>query len=118
MSPHRQLSQSSNRKPTGIQDIFLGFASDLKPVQNGDTFQPRKLEYTCVLHDGMGVIESQTYTFDYTVHEDEIARREETKRFSSEVLSLMRDIQTNKAMNVRASACHGELTADSTRGGR
>ena len=109
MSPHRQLSQSSHRKPTAVQDIFLGFASSLKPAKDGQT-GPRTLEYACVLHDGMGVVESETYTFDFTVYEKDEEAAKEVTRFGDEVLALMRKIQTNKGMNV--SSCHWERKTD------
>jgi hypothetical protein len=99
MSPHRQLSQQSHREPTAVQDIFLGFASSLKPAKDGHT-GPRTLEYACVLHDGMGVVESETYTFDFTVYDDEKEAAKEIRRFGEDALALMRKIQTNKGMNV------------------
>lgn len=71
MSPHRQLSQSSNRHPTQDQDIFLGFASSLSPPDKEHPDAPRKLDYSFVLHDGSGVVESEDYTFELTVPDDE-----------------------------------------------
>lgn len=100
MSPHRQLSQSSHRKPTAVQDIFLGFASSLRPPTNDNEPELRVLEYSCVLHDGTGVVESESYTFDFTVYEDEKKAAKEVQRFGEELLALMRKIQTNKGMNV------------------
>jgi len=58
------------------------------------------LEYSCVLHDGTGVVESESYTFDFTVYEDEKKAAKEVQRFGEELLALMRKIQTNKGMNV------------------
>lgn len=101
MSPHRQLSQSSNRKPSSVQDIFVGFASSLAPADPNDPSKPRNLEYACVLNDGTGVISSETYNFEFTVKEDEKEAREETARFGSEVLALLRSVQTQQGMNVR-----------------
>lgn len=100
MSPHRQLSQSSNRKPSAVQDIFLGFASSLAPAEPENPSKPRKLEYSVVLNDGTGVVESETYNFDFKVREDEDEAAAEVKRFGKEVLALIRRIQTNKGMNV------------------
>lgn len=100
MSPHRQLSQSSNRKPTQDQDIFLGFASTIPPADKDHPDAPRSLKYSCVLHDGAGVLESEDFTFDFTVYKDESKAKKEVQRFSAEILALMRKIQTNKKMNV------------------
>ena len=99
MSPHRQLSQSSHRHPTTDQDIFIGFASSLSPA-DGDDSKPRDLEYTVVLHDGTGIIETETLHFDFAVYEDEDKAEKEVKRFANETLALLRKIQTNKHMNV------------------
>ena len=103
MSPHRKLSVSSNRNPTVIQDIFLGLSMQLAPQPElKDGQDPgRELEYTAVLHDGTGVVESETFHFNYKCHgKDEDALASEAKKFSTEVLALMRSIQTDKHMKV------------------
>ncbi len=103
MSPHRQLSQRSHRHPQTEQDVFIGFASSLGPIKSEDKSAPRDLEYTVVLHDGTGVIETETFHFEFTVYEDERKAEKEVKRFSNETLGLLRDIQSNKRMNVGVS---------------
>ena len=95
MSPHRTLSHHSRRQPTTIQDIFLGIAYTLAPASEGKS--TRDLEYTAVLHDGTGVVGSETFHMDYNEKNGEVA---EAKRVSGEVLKLMRKIQTEKGMNV------------------
>ncbi|WWC91987.1 uncharacterized protein L201_006941 [Kwoniella dendrophila CBS 6074] len=109
MSPHRQLSISSKRHPTQIQDIFLGLALSLgdQPEDNNNNGkdQGRDLEYSAVLHDGTGVVESETFhTKYYTKDKNEDQLAEENKRIGREVLGLLRSIQTDKGMNVRMVA--------------
>ena len=95
MSPHRTLSYHSRRQPTTVQDIFLGIAFILAPASEGKS--SRDLEYTAVLHDGTGVVGSETFHMDYNEKNGEVA---EAKRVSEHVLKLMRKIQTEKGMNV------------------
>ncbi|OCF61516.1 trehalose synthase [Kwoniella mangroviensis CBS 10435] len=109
MSPHRKLCISSKRHPTQIQDIFLGLALSLSPQptdRKPDGSDPgRELEYSAVLHDGTGVVESETFHTRYYSHGkegDDLA--EENKRIGREVLGLIRSIQTDKGMNVRMVA--------------
>ncbi|WVQ94959.1 hypothetical protein IAU59_002049 [Kwoniella sp. CBS 9459] len=109
MSPHRQLSISSKRHPTQIQDIFLGLGLSLGPQpteRNKDGSDPgRELEYSAVLHDGTGVVESETFHTRYYVEgKDSEGKAEENKRIGREVLGLIRSIQTDKGMNVRMVA--------------
>ncbi len=92
------MSNTSQRKPTSIQDIFLGIAFNLAPVSPGKS--TRDLEYTAVLHDGTGVVESETFRFDYQVQTEDRGEASEAKRVSAEVLKVMRKIQTQKGMNV------------------
>ncbi|WWC64868.1 uncharacterized protein I303_107482 [Kwoniella dejecticola CBS 10117] len=109
MSPHRQLSISSKRHPTQIQDIFIGLAlslGDQPSERKSDGSDPgRDLEYSAVLHDGTGVVESETFHTKYYIDGktfDEVT--EENKRIAKEILGLMRSIQTDKGMNVRMVA--------------
>ena len=105
MSPHRQLSKSSSRKPSVVQDIFLGLGLLLGPEPAQDPHSPsstgRDLEYTMILHDGTGVVESETFHFQYhTKGKDEDGLAKEAKSFSIELMRLMRSVQTDKGMNV------------------
>ena len=99
MSPHRRVSTESQRKPSAVQDIFLGLAFSLDPQS---TEKPAKnLEYTVILNDGTGVVESETYHFDFRTHGlDAEGQAVEAKRFAREILQLIRMIQTKKGMNV------------------
>lgn len=108
MSPHRSLSFKSQRQPTAIQDIFLGIAFQLAPSEPNKS--TRDLEYTAVLHDGTGVVGTETFHLDYQVSEEEDEQVKEAKRVSQEVLMLMRKIQTQNGQNVRRfSWCDGQL---------
>ncbi len=102
MSPHRSLSYSSHRQPTAIQDIFLGIAFALDPPSS-DKPHTRTLRYTAVLHDGTGVVETETFHYPYQHEEGEDAIAGEAKKVSQEILQLMRRIQTKKGMNVGIS---------------
>ncbi|WVR09670.1 hypothetical protein IAU60_006745 [Kwoniella sp. DSM 27419] len=105
MSPHRKLSISSNRHPTSIQDVFLGLAFTLAPPDDKSKSNGRELEYSMVLHDGTGVVESETMHYRYHDHGKDLEQRlEENKKFGMELLGLMRSIQTDKAMNIRMVA--------------
>ena len=98
MSPHRALSHKTHRQPTTIQDIFLGIAFSLAPSSDGKS--TRNLEYTCVLHDGTGVTESETFNHEFRDADDEQGKTAEAKKVSQEVLKVMRKIQTEKKTNV------------------
>jgi hypothetical protein len=100
MAPHRKLSVSSHRKPKGVQEIFLGLATSLAPPDPSHPDGPRKLDYSCVLHDGSGVVGSENFTRDFTVHADYEASKKEVGLFVNEVLKMMRDVQTHGGMNV------------------
>ena len=104
MSPHRSLSISSFRKPSRLQDVFLGIAFKLAPqpqVKDNQVDPGRDLEYTIVLHDGTGAIESETFHFQYhTQGLDDDAQTNEAKRFAGELLAVMRRIQSQKSMKV------------------
>jgi hypothetical protein len=100
MSPHRSLSYQSSRHPTTIQDIFLGLALKLHPAQTNN--KTRDLEYTVVLHDGTGVVESETYHHDFDIaSENEHEQGEEASRFAGKLLDVIRKVQTEKGYNVR-----------------
>ncbi|ORY25443.1 hypothetical protein BCR39DRAFT_544106 [Naematelia encephala] len=102
MSPHRRLSLVSNRQNSSIQDAFIGLAFQISPPTDDPT-KPRDLEYTVVLHDGTGVVESETFHFDYHQQKDgdEAGKTAEAKRFAQQGLALVRSVQTQKGMNVR-----------------
>ena len=110
MSPHRQLSTSSHRHPSEIQDIFLGLGLQLHddPPPEGTSGTPdeqredaRDMEYSMVLHDGTGVIESETYHYAFP---GKGAGKEELNdasiRFSRVVLERILELQRVKSMDV------------------
>ncbi|KAK8853482.1 hypothetical protein IAR55_004189 [Kwoniella newhampshirensis] len=108
MSPHRRLSHNTNRTPTQIQDIFIGVALQLHPqpsIPEGGEDPGRDLEYSVVLHDGTGVVESETFhTKFWTEDKDDEGLANEAKRVSREMLAVQRSVQTEKGMNVRLVA--------------
>ncbi|KAL7423872.1 hypothetical protein Q5752_001457 [Cryptotrichosporon argae] len=105
MSPHRQLSHSSSRRPRELQDIFLGLAFTLASPESAGADGGRDLEYTAVLHDGTGVVESETMHLTYRPKDgSDKALAEESKRIAMEVIHVIRHTQDNKGMNVRLVA--------------
>jgi hypothetical protein len=114
MSPHRQISFSSNRHPSSIQDIFLGLAFVLQPATSPDA-ETRKLQYTAVLHDGTGVVESEDYQYDFKIFKgDEIKEAEEVNRFVAELLKIIRKAQTEKGYNVGSVITRPDMSIAST----
>ncbi|KAK4689437.1 hypothetical protein P7C73_g671, partial [Tremellales sp. Uapishka_1] len=103
-SPQRKLSHSSHRKPSKVQDIFVGIAFHIEPSTK-ETHDGRDLEYSAVLHDGTGVVESETFTMKiYTDGKDEAGLVEEAHKVSIKVLGLIGKIQREKHVNVRMIA--------------
>ena len=104
MSPHRSLSISSTRRPSQLQDVFIGIAFQLAPqpvIKGGQEDKGRDLEYSVVLHDGTGVTDSETFHFQYHTHDlDADEQGEEAKKFTSEMLGVMRKIQSEKSLKV------------------
>jgi len=99
MSPHRQLSYSSHRQPTKVQDVFVGLA--LLKTDQSKSDDKRNLEYTVVIHDGTGVIESETYNIEMNIKEGkQHAEPEEASRISEDVLQKIGRVQREKGMNV------------------
>ncbi|ORX40487.1 trehalose synthase [Kockovaella imperatae] len=106
MAPQRQLSTGSCRKPSRQQDVFLGIALQIgeqpktAASESGDKSR-RDLEYTIVLHDGTGVIGSETFHYVWHTHGlDDEARKDQAKSFAGEVLATMREIQTTRSMKI------------------
>ena len=103
MSPHRRLSTVSRRQPSQIQDIFLGLAFQLA---DGPSAAERDLEYTAVLHDATGVVESETFHMQVKLGGDDKEMVEkEAWRVSQEVLELLQKIEKEKSMNVGLDSC-------------
>jgi hypothetical protein len=102
MSPHRRLSINSQRHPSQIQDIFLGLAFQLHPARDPARPNDRDLEYTAVLNDATGVIESETFHLDFHVHDDAEPelQADEVRRLLGPLMELTRTIQVDKGMNV------------------
>lgn len=106
MSPHRRLSVYSRRHPTQVQDIFLGLAFLLHPP---DPSTPaardphmRVLEYTTVLNDGTGVLESETFHMDFRLADGDDPERSapEVRKLMGELTHLVGKLQEEKGMNV------------------
>lgn len=92
MAAKRSLSYVSKRKPSTIQDIFIGIAC---------RFSDGDMEYSAVLHDGTGVTDSETFHHPFDVEgKSEEERTKAVKGFSNEVINLIRRIQTEKSVNV------------------
>lgn len=123
MSPHRQLSVSSHRHPTEIQEIFLGLGlqlHDTPPPPDGHSSSEetgpfnhdsstrrdhaegmRDMEYSMVLHDGTGVTESETYHYAFPgkdAGEEELQKA--SIKFSRVVLGRILELQRVKSMDV------------------
>ena len=132
MSPHRQLSISSRRHPTEIQEIFLGLglqlhdapppgedqssstvtgASDHGASSKGEHAEgTRDMEYSMVLHDGTGVTESETYHYAFPgkgAGAEELGKA--GIKFSRVVLERILELQRSKSMDV-SSPCFVDLT--------
>jgi hypothetical protein len=121
MSPHRQLSISSHRHPTEINEIFLGLGlklHDTPPPSENDSDtsarasggEPsgdgvRDMEYSLVLHDGTGVTESETYHYPFPGKgTDAEGINKAAIKFSREVLGRILELQRTKSMDVRVVA--------------
>jgi hypothetical protein len=104
MSPHRQLSRRSTRTSTATREIeesFLGLAFKLHP-QPDNKDEQRDLEYAMVVHDGTGVVESETVTTKVTTQgKSEDGLRQEVMRVSVEVLGRVRQYEEDR--HVKAS---------------
>jgi hypothetical protein len=109
MSPNRQLSYSSARHPTKIQEVFVGMAFHFHPAKGdskGRDFADESkgkegdMEYTMVLHDGTGVMESETFHRDFESHKGEEARAKAAADFAEEVLVRLIDVQEKQKMDV------------------
>lgn len=105
--PKRRLSTTSSRQPTTIQDIFIGVGLQLAPqpdISEGQEDPGRDLEYSAVIHDGTGIIDSETFhTTFHTYGKDEDGLAAEMKRVARDMLYLLRAIQTNRQVNVSDS---------------
>lgn len=102
--PKRRLSTTSSRQPTTIQDIFIGVGLQLSPqpdIPEGHEDPGRDLEYSAVIHDGTGILDSETFhTTFFTFGKDEDGLAAEMKRVTRDMLYLLRAIQTNRQVNV------------------
>jgi len=86
-----------------IEELFLGLAFKLHP-QPDDKDTKRDLEYAMVVHDGTGVVESETFTTQVTIagkSQDEL--KEEVKRVSREVLVRVRQYEEERHVKVSGS---------------
>jgi hypothetical protein len=95
---------TSKRHPTRVGDTFIGLAFILQDqpagTEDGED-QGRDLEYTCVLHDGTGVTESETFHMTiYTLGKDEDGMTEEVKRVRNEVFGMIAKVQKSQSLNV------------------
>lgn len=102
--PKRRLSTTSSRQPTSIQDIFIGVGLQLSPqpdIPEGQEDPGRDLEYSAVIHDGTGILDSETFhTTYFTYGKDEDGLAAEMKRVARDMLDLLRAVQTNRQVNV------------------
>ena len=103
MSPHRQLSRRSTRTSfvaREIEESFLGLAFKLHP-QPEDADAKRDLEYAMVVHDGTGVVESETFTTHVTTAgKNQDGLKEEVKRVSREILDRVRQYEEDRHVKV------------------
>jgi len=103
MSPLRQLSRRSTRNSfvtREIEESFLGLAFKLHS-QPEDKDAKRELEYAMVVHDGTGVVESETFTtLVTTAGNDQNGLKEEVKRVSKEVLGKVRQYEKERHIKV------------------
>jgi hypothetical protein len=103
MSPLRQLSRRSTRNSfvtREIEESFLGLAFKLHP-QPEDKDAKRELEYAMVVHDGTGVVESETFTTHVTTAgKNQDGLKEEVKRVSKEVLGRVRQYEEERHVKV------------------
>ncbi|WVN90064.1 uncharacterized protein L203_105299 [Cryptococcus depauperatus CBS 7841] len=115
-SHHRSLSARSNRNPSHIQDIFIGVGLRLAPqptFPEGGQDPGRDLEYSASIHDGTGVIESETFhTTFYSYGKDENGLAAETKRITREMLDMLRLVQTRRGSNVKMMAVAQPIPAE------
>lgn len=115
MSPHRQLSRRSTRTSSitrEIEESFLGLAFKLHP-QPDDQKAERDLEYAMVVHDGTGVVESETFTSKVTTSgKSEDGLKEEVKRVSSEVLRRVRQYEEDRHVKVSHADSGDKESAD------
>ncbi|OWZ62460.1 hypothetical protein AYX14_05083 [Cryptococcus neoformans] len=106
--PKRRLSTTSSRQPTTIQDIFIGVGLQLSPqpdIPEGHEDPGRDLEYSAVIHDGTGILDSETFhTTFFTYGKDEDGLAAEMKRVARDMLYLLRAIQTNRQVNIKMIA--------------
>lgn len=127
MSPQRQFSLDSRRHPTKISDIFLGLAfrvigpdnddeytsTDTQHKQHhdqqpdGDKWTPgevgpvtHRLEGTFVMHDGTGIVGSETMTVPLHEHAPPGEQRSDVKHFKHKLFELINELSTKKNTNV------------------
>jgi len=83
-----------------IEESFLGLAFKLHP-QPDQKDAKRDLEYAMVVHDGTGVVESETFTTQVTTAgKGEEVLKDEVKRVSREVLGKVRQYEENRRVKV------------------
>lgn len=103
MSPHRQLSRRSTRTSSvthEIEEAFLGLAFKLHPQPEGKDAS-RELEYAMVVHDGTGVVGSETFTAKVTTQgKNEDGLKDEVKRISREVLARVKQYEEDRQVKV------------------
>jgi hypothetical protein len=113
MSPHRQLSRRNtwtSAVPREIQESFLGLAFKLHPQPENQNAE-RELEYAMVVHDGTGVVESETITTHVsTAGKDDDGLRAEVRRVSKEVLGRVRQYEEDRHVKVSLYAADWMLT--------
>lgn len=103
MSPHRRLSTRTSRKrpeAREVEDTFLGLAFQLHPKSGGDDGQ-RDLDYAIVVHDGTGVVESETFKTKIQVDGLDAAQLTHSVReMSKEVLGKVKDYEATRGLKV------------------
>lgn len=128
MSPQRQFSLDSQRHPTKISDIFLGLAfrvigpdDDDEHQQgqqlDGDKWTPgevgpvtSRLAGTLVMHDGTGIIGSETMAVPLHEHAPPGEQRSDVKHFKQKLFELINELSTKKNTNVSDRAESGSCS--------
>lgn len=97
----RQLLHTSARHPTTIQEIFIGMAFDITSDKTESKYTRRAVNYTMVLHDGAGVIESETFSHPFDVKAGgELGKQREAKGLLKSVMERLTTLQRDKMIDV------------------
>ncbi|EIW72195.1 trehalose synthase [Tremella mesenterica] len=98
MSPHRRMSKVSQRHPSQINDVFLGLAFTLHSPKNPN--EPGDLEYTAVLHDGTGVVESEEWHLPFRLELSDEESLGEVQIASRKVLERIMEYENERNAKV------------------